>query len=378
MSNSIIRLGYKDAAWFSDPLNAGLILEEGQHVYLEQTGTYKIGDGVTALSALSFLGGTQGVQSVTGNQVDNTDPLNPIINNELTDSNFGDFVQNLSTKATPINNDTFSIYDSVAGIAKKITFTILKSFLKTYFDTIYTTTAAVASQITTALSGYLSLTGGTLTGLLKQAKSTDIAGGTTIDLSTATGNEVHVTGSGWTCTSFGTETNGTQFIVIFDGTGVLTYNATSLILPGGANITTAAGDSALFVSEGGGNWKCMFYQSAGSTIGTWSPSWTGFSSNPNTIVAEYSLVGDICTVWLYAVSGTSNTTAKTVTLPFAAKYGYIRSIVNITNSGTNAAGLVQTTASSNILTCYATAAGGTWTPSGNATVSLGGFTYRIA
>lgn len=49
-----LQLGYKDTAWFT--ANATLVLLVGQIVYLEQTGTYKLGDGVTALSALSFLG----------------------------------------------------------------------------------------------------------------------------------------------------------------------------------------------------------------------------------------------------------------------------------------------------------------------------------
>jgi hypothetical protein len=40
---------------------------------------------------------------------------------------------------------------------------------------------------------------------------------------------------------------------------MLTYNVTSLILPGAANITTAVGDVATFISLGGGNWKCVDY-----------------------------------------------------------------------------------------------------------------------
>jgi len=55
MANLDIQLAYKDTAWFTT--NATLILKVGQIVYLEQTGNYKIGDGVTSLSALSFLGG---------------------------------------------------------------------------------------------------------------------------------------------------------------------------------------------------------------------------------------------------------------------------------------------------------------------------------
>lgn len=51
-----VRLGYQDAAWFA--ANPTFLLGKGQSVYLLQTGTYKIGDGVTALSGLSFLGGS--------------------------------------------------------------------------------------------------------------------------------------------------------------------------------------------------------------------------------------------------------------------------------------------------------------------------------
>lgn len=65
-TNVATELGYKDSAWFTT--NASLLLGKGQIVYLEQTGTHKLGDGVTALSALSFLGGsstTPNLQAVT-------------------------------------------------------------------------------------------------------------------------------------------------------------------------------------------------------------------------------------------------------------------------------------------------------------------------
>jgi hypothetical protein len=42
----------------------------------------------------------------------------------------------------------------------------------------------------------------------------------------------------------------------------LTHNATSLILPGATNITTAANDTALLISEGSGNWRCWSYTRA--------------------------------------------------------------------------------------------------------------------
>jgi len=67
MAQVDIRLGYKDSAWFT--ANATLVLKQGQQVHLLQTGQYKLGDGVTQLSALNFLGGggTQDLQNVTDN-----------------------------------------------------------------------------------------------------------------------------------------------------------------------------------------------------------------------------------------------------------------------------------------------------------------------
>lgn len=49
-----IQLGYKAQAWFN--ANPTFILKMGQTVFLLQTGQFKIGDGVTQLQNLSFLG----------------------------------------------------------------------------------------------------------------------------------------------------------------------------------------------------------------------------------------------------------------------------------------------------------------------------------
>ena len=54
MANLDIQIGYKDSAWFTN--NATLVLKVGQTVHLQQTGTYKIGDGTSQLQNLAFLG----------------------------------------------------------------------------------------------------------------------------------------------------------------------------------------------------------------------------------------------------------------------------------------------------------------------------------
>lgn len=98
----------------------------------------------------------------------------------------------------------------------------------------------------------------TLSGLLNEAKGSDIASAGTTDIAAATANFVHITGT-TTITALGTAQAGAQRILVFDGALTFTHNGTSLILPTGANITTVAGDTAFMVSEGSGNWRCVAY-----------------------------------------------------------------------------------------------------------------------
>lgn len=62
-------------------------------------------------------------------------------------------------------------------------------------------------------------------------------------------------------TSFGSSASTATpiYLLEFNGALTLTYNATSLIIPGSANITTAAGDIAVAEYLGSGNWKIRDY-----------------------------------------------------------------------------------------------------------------------
>ncbi|WP_027036515.1 hypothetical protein [Mesorhizobium ciceri] len=93
------------------------------------------------------------------------------------------------------------------------------------------------------------------------AAGTSMASAATVNLANATGVAVTVTGT-VAITAFGTVAAGAERVLTFAGILTLTHNATSLILPGAANITTAAGDVMTIRSLGSGNWACVGYQRA--------------------------------------------------------------------------------------------------------------------
>lgn len=95
-------------------------------------------------------------------------------------------------------------------------------------------------------------------------QGSDIASASTINLETATGGTVNVTGT--TTISTITLAQGHVRRVRFTGALTLT-NGANLVLPGGANITTAADDWAEFVGYASSVVRCTHYQKAtGSNV----------------------------------------------------------------------------------------------------------------
>lgn len=120
---------------------------------------------------------------------------------------------------------------------------------------------------------------------VNMAKGADIASAATVNLDTATGDFVHITGT-TTITAI-TLASGKKATVVFDGALTLTHNATTLILPGAANITTAGGDRATFRGDGSGNVRCIQYTKADGRAIVSSPSTVVRSARTsNTILAE--------------------------------------------------------------------------------------------
>jgi hypothetical protein len=146
-----------------------------------------------------------------------------------------------------------------------------------------------------------------------------IASAATTDIGAATGVYVHVTGT-TTITSLGSTTPGQWRIVVFDGALLLTHHAANLVLPGSASITTVAGDSAIFESEGdgaggaGSRWKCVAYtRSDGTPV---KPgAMTGQSKS-----ADYTFVlADANTAVLHP---SADVTGRTFTLPANASVAF--------------------------------------------------------
>jgi hypothetical protein len=91
----------------------------------------------------------------------------------------------------------------------------------------------------------------------------NIASASTVDLDAATGNRVHITGT--TTITAVTLTRGPR-TVIFDGILTLTHHATNNNLPGQQNITTAAGDRAMYESDGTTVWCTAYHRAAASPL----------------------------------------------------------------------------------------------------------------
>jgi hypothetical protein len=97
--------------------------------------------------------------------------------------------------------------------------------------------------------------------LFSQGAPASLPSAATVDIGGQ--NSVAVEISGTTgITSFGTNYNGPRYIR-FAGALLLTHNATTLNLPGAANITTAAGDTcAAYPNLAGNGWNIVQYQRA--------------------------------------------------------------------------------------------------------------------
>jgi len=150
-----------------------------------------------------------------------------------------------------------------------------------------TTNALTTTGLLTAAGATLSSTLTMTAAAINSAVRVDVASATTCAIGAAASNYVRITGT-TTITGMGTVASGVYRDVVFDGALTLTYNATSLILPTAANITTAAGDTAGFVSEGSGNWRCLWYTRASGKPVKAPAGYTATNTSVTSLSSSYS------------------------------------------------------------------------------------------
>ncbi len=138
------------------------------------------------------------------------------------------------------------------------------------------------------------IAGGTLTGHLGlRVALTNLTAAATTDIGASDSNRIHIAGAA-VITSFGTGVNQFKFIRFLSTGSTLTHDATTLVLPGAANIVTAAGDNAIALSDATGNWRVVQYTRANGKavvssalseltdyeVGTFVPAYKGTTTDP--------------------------------------------------------------------------------------------------
>ena len=171
----------------------------------------------------------------------------------------------LSGASTPTLQDASTLGAGWFADVKNIGSQVITIARTTSTDTINDVTADITMSsldyirfvVNAAATGFNTVK---TTEIVKFKKGADVASATALTLGND-GNYFDITGT-TTITSIGTLGVGTIVKLHFDGALTLTHHATDLILPGGANITTAAGDEAEFIEYASGDWRCTNYQIA--------------------------------------------------------------------------------------------------------------------
>jgi hypothetical protein len=184
----------------------------------------------------------------------------------------------------------------------------------------------------------------------------DIASAATTDIGAVDCANLRVTGTTG-ITAFGTVASGTLRRLRFAGALILTHNGTSLILPTGASITTAANDSCEAVSLGSGNWIVTSYQRASGIAwvdnyaGTVTSVAAGSGLSGGTITSTGTIaidtnntVGVGCVAWLQNGSGGTISSGATtgggnLTILYGSGGSFVSSATTVSGTWRNISGI---------------------------------------
>lgn len=280
------------AEWNDSHSIAGTILVDGTTI---------TGDGITI--PLSAVAGGSGDVTGPGSSADgNITLFNGVTGKVIKDSGvqISALLTTTSAAATylPLAGGTMTgdvIYDTGAQVLLDDSVTAAGANLPLAFDgdgdTGMFRSAANQFGLVAGATEVIRIQQGTLTGArlfraIYFSNASNMASATNMDLGTATGNTVNITGTTTIVSLGSTASLGSRFVVKFTGILTITYDATNLILPTSGNIVTAVGDTAEFHYYTAGGWQCVWYQRAsGVALVQSAPPFNTITSGTNTIAA---------------------------------------------------------------------------------------------
>ena len=266
--------------------------KETVHVVRHDTGSDSFTIGVPGTVTGSVSGRGQEGSSATTWSIGDVVSCRPTADLMEEAVNLGAKIAASDEKTALHDDDKIGVSDSEASnLTKYSTWANIKSLLTTVFNALYLPLTGGTVSGNVAVNGHVTLGAGKtlvyegttddafeltvsggeptadrtqthpdMTGTLSvQARGADVASASTINLTTATGDIVDVTGT--TAITAVTLADGLERQVRFTGALTLTHGA-SLVLPGAANITTEAGDFATFRGYAAGVVRCTAYATA--------------------------------------------------------------------------------------------------------------------
>lgn len=294
MANVDIRLGHKNTVWFTT--NSTLVLKDGQMVVCSDganQGKYKIGDGTTQLSALTFYGGVSVSPvwgSITGTLSSQTDlqtalnaKQNTITTGTITQYLRGDLsLATFPTNVSSFTNDSGYITGITSGmVTSALGYTPYNStnpngYITSAALSPYLTSATAASTyltIANAASTYQPLLGFTAENVSNKATSFTILNNTLYPTTQAVSN--YVTGLGYITSSALTPylTTASAAATYQPIGSYLTSSAIGVTVQGYSANTTLLGNS----TTGSGSIVLATSPTFGTSVIT--PNVTGVSGN---------------------------------------------------------------------------------------------------
>jgi hypothetical protein len=305
-------------------LNTGSTLDGTELVPIVQGGITK---KVTAQD-IADLGGA--VETVTGTNVDNTDPLNPVVLEQTTVGG-----ENIETKNNKGQPDGYVELDSL----NRILFPAQAN----------PSVKSIIRNINTTSKNYIFPDNNGTIALTSDIPSSIIASPTT---------QVAVIDGDYIVNATTTFTDPTPL----EGKGYTVFVINGTATVGGITYSTLGTKIERIYHSG--SWVNYTNELTNAFI-DYVPTYTGVSVAPSGGVNRYCLQDKLCTVYVAPTSnGTSNATTFTLTLPFNAKNLAVVSFgFCVDNGAITGGGYGITTAGSNVLT-LAKQASSTWVSSG--------------